>query len=414
MSNAFKTTQKVANRLLMILKNQLVVAKLADSRFSSDFGGGDGNVPIGDTITVRRPPLFTATSGASFVPQDIVVGSTQLQITNQRHVGMTLTDFERILSYDGDSFLKDAVANAKMSALSQQVDQDVAATILQFPGFVGTVGNKFTTIAGFNAMPNRLDNKAVPTTDRVAVLSPDDYWGLVGAFTGTIPYDNSINQTALQKAKLPMIGQVDTYMTQNVPTFTAGTRTNGTVSGNGQAVTYATAKDTYTQTLNLAGLGAGGTVAVGDTFTIANRYAVNPRSQAKLSYLQQFTVTAAATADGTGAATVTITPPIITSGAYQTVDSAPANGDVVTWVGSAGATIVNNACYHKSALALAWVRPAKPETGTYSYAEDPDTGISLRLWGFSDGTADTHSYRADVIYGVKNIDTRLGTRGNGA
>lgn len=73
-----------------------------------------------------------------------------------------------------------------------------------------------------------------------------------------------------------------------------------------------------------------------------------------------------------------------------------------------------NASYDTSALALAWARPAKPETGTYSYAEDPDTGISLRLWGFSDGSADTHSYRADIIYGVKNVDPRLGVRGNGA
>jgi hypothetical protein len=414
MSNAFKTTTKVANRLLLILKNQLVVAKLADSRFSSDFGGNDGDVPIGSSLTIRRPPLFTVTDGATFSAQDITVGSTSISIDKQKHVGLTLTDVERVLSYDGDGFLKDAVANARMSSLAQQVDSDVAACFNQFPGFVGTAGNKFTTIAGFNAMPNRLDNKAVPQTDRVAVLTPDDYWGMMGAFTGTIPYDNSINATALQKARLPMIGNVDAYMSQSVPTVTTGTRTNGAVNGASQSVTYATAKDTYTQALIIDGVGAAATIKAGEVFTLAGRYAVNPRTQATLNYLQQFTVTADATADGSGNATITITPPIISSGAYQTVSSAVADNDVITWVGSASTVYNMNACYHKSALALAWVRPCKPESGTYSYAEDPETGISLRVWGFSDGSADTHSYRADIIYGVKNIDTRLGVRGNGA
>src|SRR6202007_1376846 len=178
MSNAFKNTSKVANRLLLILKNLLVCAKMADSRFSSVFGGNDGNVPLGDTITIRRPPLFTVTDAATFTAQDIVVGSTQLTINKQKHVGMTLSDFERVLKYDGDGFLKDAVANAKMSALAQQVDGDVANLVNQFPGFTGTAGNLISTIAGFNKMPNRLDNKAVPSSDRMAILSPDDYWAL--------------------------------------------------------------------------------------------------------------------------------------------------------------------------------------------------------------------------------------------
>src|SRR4051812_6573594 len=102
MSNAFKNTTKVANRLLMILKNQMVMAKLVDSRFKTDFPGasGNGEVPIGDSITIRRPPLFTVTDGATFTAQDVVVGSTILTIDKQKHVGFTLTDFERVLKYD--------------------------------------------------------------------------------------------------------------------------------------------------------------------------------------------------------------------------------------------------------------------------------------------------------------------------
>jgi hypothetical protein len=126
MSNSFKNVGKVANRLLLILKNQMVMAKLVDSRFKTDFpgAGGNGEVPIGDTLTIRRSPLFDVTDGATFTAQDIVVGSTSLVINKQKHVGFTLTDFERVLKYDGDSFLKDSVANARMNRLANQVDTD--------------------------------------------------------------------------------------------------------------------------------------------------------------------------------------------------------------------------------------------------------------------------------------------------
>lgn len=414
MSNSFRNTQKVANRLLLILKNQLVMAKLVDSRFKSDFGGNDGEVPIGDTVSIRRPPMFTVTDGATFSAQDILVGKTDLVIDKQKHVGFTLTDFERVLKYDGDSFLKDSVANARMNAIANQVDTDLAALIKKFPGFVGTPGNAVNTVAGFNEMPKRLDNMAVPQTDRNAILNVDDYWAMAGVLGAAGTLQDDINTTALQRAKLPTIGNVNPYMTQSVPTLTTGTRTNGAVNGASQAVTYAASKDSYTQSLIIDGVGASSTIKAGEVFTIANRYAVNPVTGAQLAHLQQFTVTADATADGSGNATVTISPPIITAAPYATVNSAVADNDVITWLGSASTTYSQNASFHKDAIKLAWVRPAKPHTGEYSYAEDPETGISLRLWAFSDGSADTHSYRADVIYGVLCGDPRLGVRGRGA
>jgi hypothetical protein len=416
MANAFKNTQKVANRLLLILKNQLVMAKLVDSRFKTDFPGasGNGEVPIGDTITIRRPPMFTVTDGATFAAQDVLVGSTQLTIDKQKHVGFTLSDFERVLKYDGDSFLKDSVVNARMNALANQVDTDLSALVAKFPGFVGTAGNAINTVAGFNAMPKRLDNMAVPQTDRNAILSVDDYWAMAGVLGAAGTLQDDINVTALKRAKLPTIGNVNAYMTQSVPVLTCGTRTNGAVNGASQSVTYAASKDTYTQSLILDGVGASKTISAGEVFTLASRYAVNPVTGEKLGYLQQFTVTEDATSDGSGNVTVTISPPIITAAPYATVDSAVADNDVVTWLGTASTAYTQNATFHKEAIKLAWVRPAKPHNGDYSYAEDPETGISLRLWAFSDGSADTHSYRADIMYGVLCGDPRLGVRGNGA
>jgi hypothetical protein len=71
--------------------------------------------------------------------------------------------------------------------------------------------------------------------------------------------------------------------TQQLSNITPGTRTNGTVSGANQNVNYSAvavsgAPGQYmTQTINLAGLGAAGTVKDGEVFTIANVFAYDNR-----------------------------------------------------------------------------------------------------------------------------------------
>lgn len=423
MANSFALTQKVANRLLLILKNQLVMGRLVDSGLASQFGKSSDEVPIGDTVSVRRPPSFIASDGATFVNQDLVVGKCDVVIDKQKHVGFTLSEFNRVLDYDGDGFLKDAVASARMVAIAQQIETDLMGCVLDFAGWVGTPGQTIDSATDFNKMPERLDNMAVPATDRSGILSVADYWALAGALGNFGALNDEINVSALTRARLPMLGSVQPYMAQSARTVTCGTRTNGTINGASQNVNYASVKDTYTQTLLVDGLGASATVKRGEVFTIADVYAINPRTREALPYLQEFVVAADATADGTGAASLTISMPIIAASgadetlrlnqAHQTVSAVPADGAVVTWKGSASTGYVQNASFHKDAIKLVYAKPAKPHTGEFTYATDPDTGVTLRLWAFSDGTADTHSYRADVIYGVKNADPRLGVRGSG-
>ena len=67
-------------------------------------------------------------------------------------------------------------------------------------------------------------------------------------------------KNALQKAKIPILGNVDPYITQTIPSLTTGSRTNGAVNGASQGVTYLSVKSTYQQTLNINGVGASGTV----------------------------------------------------------------------------------------------------------------------------------------------------------
>lgn len=418
MANQFVLTQKVANTLLMILKNNLVMGRITETKYSDEFG--NKNMQIGDTLTVRRPPAFLVTDGPTFDPQDVVVGSAQITIDKQKHVGFTYSDLQRAL--DVDNALNDAVLNAKMVAIAQQIDSDLMAQVLKFPSWVGTPGQTIGSSTDFFRAPQRLDEMAVPNTDRNAILSPADWWALAGSFTNATYFDNDINKSALQRAKLPLLGSVQPYMTQSVIALGTGTRTASgaiQVDGADQNVDYVDVRNTYVQTLDIKGLTSGWTIKAGEVFEIAGVKAVNPNTHQAQSYNRQFTVMEDFTASGT-TGTITISFPIIVGGgsditntAFQTVNAAPADSAAITFMGAASSFFPQNAAFQKTAIQAVFVKLPEPYVGEYKYATDPETGISIRLWAFSDGVNDTHSYRADVLYGVQCLDPRLGTRLSG-
>lgn len=411
MSNAFTFEQRVANSFLLLLKNSLVMGKLATTKFDKEYSKTE--VAPGDTIKVRRSIEYTVRTGAVASAQDTTVGSVSLTIDKQRGIDTQFTSKEE--SLDVDDLLRNESLKTKAAVLAQQIDQDLMEVGLKFPHWVGTPGQTINSAPDFFAGVQRAVELGIPMNDLHGVLSPADHFALAGAFTGLAASDETVKK-AIEKAKIPMIGGVQPYMSQNVVNLTAGTRAASgasQVDGASQNVAYATVKDAYTQTLNVKGLTAGHTIKAGEVFTIAGVNAVNPRSKADLGYLQMFTVLADATADGSGLAALTIANPIITSGAYQTVTAAPANSAAITWMGTASTAYRQNIIFHRGAIALLGVKLYTPDTGKVAFATDPDTGLSVRYWRTSDGVNDTHLQRCDVLYGVGMVDSRLGLRLSG-
>ncbi len=408
MSNLFATQQKITNAFLLLLKNELVMGKLVTTKFDKDFS--NETVSVGDTVKIRRPPEFTVRDGATMSAQDANVGTVDVTIDKQKGVDVNFTSKELTLSVD--DLLKNQMLKAKAAVLAQQIDGDLIGETLEFPQWVGTPGQLINSASDFFVGVQRAMELSIPMDDLHGILSPADHFALAGSFT-TLSASDSTVKTAIEKAALPMVGGVQPYVSQNVKVMTCGTRTNGTVAGASQNVTYDSVRTSYQQTLAVAGLGAAGTVKAGEVFTIAGVNAVNPMSKADLGYLQKFTVLADATADGIGAATLTIANPIITSGAYQTVSAAPANGAVVTWMGTASTAYAQNSIFHRGGIALVGAKLVEPKSGIYAYATDPDTGLSIRTWSQSDISNDTHATRVDVLYGVCNTDRRLGVRLSG-
>lgn len=404
MPNTILNPTIIAKAAVRILDNELNIANCVYRDYESEFNNNVNGYKVGSSVSIRKPTQFTVRSGATASTQDVVEGTTTVTVSNQRGVDFQFTSQQLTLNI-GE--LSERVLKPAMVQLANQIDRDVLNLYSKVWNYVGTPGSNVNGFASFARAAQRMDEMAVPMDDRYAFVSPADNWGAISNLTGL--YIQQSAEKAYRKGSLGDVANMSVYSAQNVQTFTTGTRTNGTVNGASQNVTYSGAQaNSYTQSFNVTGIGATNTVVAGDVFTVAGVFAVNPVTKAVMPYLQQFTVTANATA-AAGAATLTISPPMIASGAFQTVSAAPANGAAVSWLGTASTSYAQNMAFHKNAFALTVV-PMEMPAGAVTPTRQSYKGLSVRLIPYYDGTNDISNYRLDVLYGVDAIDPRLAVR----
>lgn len=418
MANTILTNALIAKEALIQLENQMVLGNLVHRGYEDEFDQKTSGYGVGSSVNIRKPPRYTLRTGPNMATQDSVEGSVQLSVDTQMGVdlgGWSSADRTLKIPEFSERFIQPA-----MKTIAQGVDAAIAANYKTVWNWVGTPGSVIDSFADFGKGPQRLDEMAVPGGDRNAILSPADNWGMIGAVSGLYIADTA--KSALQKAKLPMLGGVDAYMSQNAPQHTVGTKA-GTplVKGASQTVTYAATKDLGYQDLNTDGwTNSSAVLKAGDVFTIAGVKAINPVSKAVMSYDQQFVVVNNVTADSGGGTTqVRIMPPmIIASGdagkdaAYATVNAAPADDAPITVLGTASTIYNQNMVFHKNAFALAVVPMVKPE-GAVDVQRVTYKGLSVRMIPVYTGSNDTSAIRLDILLGTKSIYPDLATRLSG-
>jgi hypothetical protein len=410
MANAVLNPSIIAAEAIDILNNNLVTANLMHRAHEDEFDKKVNGYKVGSTITIRKPAQFTVRSGAVASSQDVVEGSTTIVVDQQKGVDFEFTSTELTLSI-GE--LSERVIKPAMVRLANQIDTDCQSMYKNVWNWVGTPGQTVNAFTDFALGPQRLDEMSVPTDERNGTLAPADWWAMAGALSN-LAAQTATAETALRKARLGMLGNVATYMSQNVPVHTVGLK-GGTplINGAAQQTTYALSKTTNTQSL----ITDGWTVSVnamkaGDVFTIANVFAVNPVTKQVLPYLQQFVNTADVSADGSGNATFTISPAMILTGAYQNISAAPADNAAIAVLGTASTNYNQNMIFHKNAFALAVV-PMEVPQGAINVSRKSMNGLNVRVVPFYDGTNDISKWRLDVLYGFKAINPGFATRLSG-
>ena len=167
-------------------------------------------------------------------------------------------------------------------------------------------------------------------------------------------------------------------------TTPAGADKVGAIDSNPD-VTYATAKDSMTQSIAVTGFTASLAVKAGEIVEITgrNRLNLNTRqavvTEAGANVPFTAVVTADVTLDGSGEGTLVVSGPAIyeATGAYNTVDSAPVATDVITIKNAASTIFQPNLFWHKDAFSIGSVPiPKLYSTDTVATTKD---GLQIRV-----------------------------------
>lgn len=413
MSNVTLINNLVAKAALRRLKNNFVLANMVYRGYESEFAKKVNGYMPGDTISIRKPAQGVVRHGQVMAPQDMVEGSTSITLDRTSGYDFNFSGIELVTNI-GLTDIAERVIEDAMIKLADDVDLTLFGLYKDVPNWVGTPGTTLSSYDSFAAGTERLNNLAVPKENRYACLSPKDKRGMLANLTGPQSlYNEQMVKESYRRGLLGDIDGVDTYDAQNVAVHVTGTRAQASspVNNGGVPTTYLATKDTGVQTLPVT-LAAGETVKAGDVFTLAGVFDVNPVNHATLDFLKQFVVTADATADGAGAATLTIAPAMIATGAYQNISAAPASNAVITWVGAASTGYRQNMIFHRDAFALVIVPMISPP-GAIDVKRESSEGISIRSIPVWDGQNNNSAWRLDLLYGVKTIDPRLATRISG-
>jgi hypothetical protein len=412
MSNTTLSASIIAKAAVGILENELNMAGAVHRGYEDEFDKKVNGYTVGDTVTIRKPADFTVRTNITASAQDVQEAKLTLQINKIAGVDFKFTSQQLTLNI---AQLSERVIRPAMIQIANQVDRDVFSLYKQIPQWVGTPGGTMDTFAKFSKGARNFDIRSVPNDGgRHIALSPSDFWDIAGAQTAL--FNPQLVQKAFTSGKVGNVAGLNTFMAQNVPTHTVGPL-GGTplVNGASQNTTY-DLTGVNTQSLITDGWTAAAAqrVNVGDVFTIAGVYDVNPVTKATLSILKQFVVDAASTlnSDGSGNLTLTIAPQIISSGAFQNVSAAPADNAALTFVGTASTAYTPSLTFHKNAFALAMVPMVKPP-GAVDCSRQSKNGISVRIIPFYDGVNDVSTWRCDVLYGIQTVDRRLAVRTSG-
>jgi len=387
----------ITRKALEILENNLVLTRNVNRQYDDSFAVEGAK--IGSTLRIRLPDRALVTDGAALQVQDDNEQFTTLTVASQKHIGVNFTSAELTMQLDD---FAERVLKPRISQLASSIDADVANAYKAIGNTVGTPGTTPATSLVLLQAQQKLNENAAVMSPRYATVNPAANAGLVEGMKGLFnPTDTISKQFKNGMMGTGVLGFDEINMSQSIKQHTTGNW--------GTSITVTSTVSTQGQsTLGISFTGSSRTWTVGDVFTVAGVYAVNPQTRESTGSLQQFVVTAAAT--GSSTATLSISPSIYTSeNALATVDSFPQASAVVTMVGTASTQYPQNLVYHKDAITFATADLLLPQ-GVDMAARAVHNGISLRVVRQYDINNDRLPCRIDVLYGFSTIRPQMACR----
>jgi len=400
MSNSILTIDMITRKALEILENNLVVTRTVNRQYDSSFAVEGAK--IGSTLRIRKPDRALVSEGATLITQAEDEQYASLKVSSQKHIGVNFSSAEMALSLDD---FADRVLKPRISQLASSIDADVANAYKKVYNSVGTPGAIPSTSLVLLQAQQKLNENATMMNPRYAVVNPAANASLVEGMKGFFnPSDTISRQFKNGYLGSGILGYDEISMSQSIKQHTNGSRlttgllVDGAVSVEG------------TSTLSVDGGTGAVTFKVGDVFTVAGVYAVNPQTRESTGSLQQFTVTEDNEATNGSWTSIAVSPAMYTAEhALATISAFPANNAVVTVVGAASAQYAQNLVYHKDAISFATADLLLPQ-GVDMASRQVHNGISLRIVRQYDINSDKMPCRIDVLYGYDVIRPEMACR----
>jgi hypothetical protein len=404
MSNNLKTAQLIAKQVAVALENTLGIAGRVHRDHEREFGPGK----TGDTVLIRAPVEYQVQDGPSITTQTIVDRNIPMTVDKSKVVAREMSQADLALKEDE---MAERISVPAARSLANIVEADVLATAaLGFHNTTGAWTSTAPTIKDFRAISaanTRLTEAGVPMDGRFAITSPADYDAITSDVARNVRHDASAGD-AMRNGNIVRINGLDVAQSNLLRRQQTGARAPSGITITSPAV--GVYDDNYRQTVTLAQTASGvaSWLRAGEVISFAGVFDVDPVLKIPTGRLKQFVVMQDATL-ATNAASVVISPPMITTGPYRTVSNLPTDGATVTVNGNANLFTTEALVMHKNAIALAMVPIAVPAGAGYS-ARASYKGISVTVTGDFDFSNFKSLMRFDVLYGTKLIRPELVVR----
>jgi hypothetical protein len=412
MANNLLTISMITNEALMVLENELTFSSEVVRNYDDQFAVTGAK--IGATLNVRRPGRFIGTSGPALNVEDFNETSVPVTLATQFHVDTQFTSQDLALSLDSfsDRIIKPAVA-----AIANKIDFDGTTMAKNnTANIVGTAGTPPTSLLTYLTAGAYLDSEGAPRDGRRAcIVEPFTGATIVDSLKGLFVPNDKIGMQ-YQKG---MMGRdsagMNWKMDQNIVSQTFGSYSTATLAcATTTATGFLTTGWASTSTIALTATTATAALKQGDTFTIANVFAVNPQNRQAYgsNKLRSFVVTADVTVSTSGTTSVTVSPAVISAGQFQNVSvSSTSATAVVTPFNQTGTVSPQNIVMHKNAFTLATADLELPDGVHFAgRASDKELGLSMRIVRQYTINNDSIPTRVDVLYGWAPLYPELACR----
>ena len=388
MANNFDSnfSRKLAARVLDTVENKRILSKNVNTQLLA----GKFNPDSGENYDFKRPTDYKSSRTSdgdisATTAQSIIRGKATGTVQDYITVETDFLEADQALKMGKD---ENEFFDSMADRIVTDLEVDYAAYMMKNSGLLaGTPGNAvdgWDDVAEAGAV---MESHGIPK-DGMWCYSVNPYTqanlaGVQRSLGAADPLVSSSHQNAIISSNFAGM-KVMTATTLSTYTLPATGDLVGAVNS-APTATYVGAKDTMTQSVTVDGFGSfSGTIPAGTVVKITGRNRLNLKTRQPIVNGAGANVefTAVVTADATlttGAGTLVISGPAIyeADGAYNTVDAAIADNDVITILGADSTMYQPNLFWHKNAFSIGFV-PMQKLYSTDTIATSKD-GLQMRV-----------------------------------